>query len=208
MRLQKLFSVYTRDREPERNSRRTWVGSRRASHARHREANDEGDCGDGPGRRNGRNDGPDPVCELTTPNRTETKGDGEPRLVLSVAAPSAFVGAASQIEVHGHCTCRGERSAEFLGESDEKLVRSADVAEPICVFVLNDSADDLRAAFAESFERLVDVVDGEHYAEVAERIHWGIPMIRDDTRPDKPRELQSTVAVRRAHHGNLDPLIS
>jgi hypothetical protein len=95
--------------------------------------------------------------------------------VLSFAAPSAFVGAASQIEVHAHCSCRGQRSAEFLGESDEKLFRSADVAEPICVFVLNDFADDLRAAFAESFERPVDVVYGEHYAEVAERIHWGIP---------------------------------
>jgi hypothetical protein len=33
-------------------------------------------------------------------------------------------------------------------------------------------------------------------------------MIRDDTRRDKPRELQSTAAVRRAHHGNLDALIS
>jgi hypothetical protein len=33
-------------------------------------------------------------------------------------------------------------------------------------------------------------------------------VIRDDTRRDKPGELQPAVAVRRAHHGNLDALIS
>jgi hypothetical protein len=31
--------------------------------------------------------------------------------------------------------------------------------------------------------------------------------IRDDTRRDKPGELQPAVAVRRAHRGNLDALI-
>jgi hypothetical protein len=33
-------------------------------------------------------------------------------------------------------------------------------------------------------------------------------VIRDDARHDKPGELQPAVAVRRAHHGNLDALIS
>ena len=33
-------------------------------------------------------------------------------------------------------------------------------------------------------------------------------MIRDDTRRDKPGELQPAVAVRRAHHRNLDALIA
>jgi hypothetical protein len=33
-------------------------------------------------------------------------------------------------------------------------------------------------------------------------------VIRDDTRPDKPGELQPAVAVRRAHHRNLDALIA
>jgi hypothetical protein len=45
-----------------------------------------------------------------------------------------------------------------LGESDEKPFRPTDVAEPICVFVLDDFADELRAALAELLERLVDVV--------------------------------------------------
>ena len=47
------------------------------------------------------------------------------------------------------------RSAELLGESDEKPFRPADVAEPIHVFVLDDFADELRAALAEPFKRLV-----------------------------------------------------
>jgi hypothetical protein len=61
--------------------------------------------------------------------------------------------------------CR--RSAEFLSESDEKPFRPADVAEPIRVFILDYFAYELRAALAEPFKRLVDVVHGEHDAEVA-----------------------------------------
>ena len=54
-----------------------------------------------------------------------------------------------------------------MGESDEKPFRSADVAEPIRVFIADNFAHELRAALAEPFKHLVDVVDGEHYAEVA-----------------------------------------
>ena len=48
------------------------------------------------------------------------------------------------------------RSAEFLGESDEKPFRPTDVAEPIRVFILDYFAYELRAARAEPFKRLVD----------------------------------------------------
>ena len=41
------------------------------------------------------------------------------------------------------------RSAEFLGESDEKPFRPADVAETIRVFILDYFAYELRAALAE-----------------------------------------------------------
>ena len=58
------------------------------------------------------------------------------------------------------------RSSEFLGESDEKPFRPTDVAEPIRVFILDYFAYELRAARAEPFKRLVDVVHGEHDAEV------------------------------------------
>lgn len=59
------------------------------------------------------------------------------------------------------------RSPEFLGESDEKAFRPADVAEPIRVFILNYFAYELRAALAEPLKRVVDVVHGEHDAKVA-----------------------------------------
>ena len=59
---------------------------------------------------------------------------------------------------------RCRRSAEFLGEPDEKSFGPPDVAEPIHVFILDHFADELRAALAESGERLVDIVHGEHHA--------------------------------------------
>jgi hypothetical protein len=49
------------------------------------------------------------------------------------------------------------RSAEFLGESDEKPFRPADIAEPIGIFILDYLAYELRSALAEPFKRLVDV---------------------------------------------------
>jgi hypothetical protein len=54
-----------------------------------------------------------------------------------------------------------------LGESDEKPLRPTDVAEPIHVFKLDYFAYKLRAAGAEPFKRLVEVVHGEHDAEIA-----------------------------------------
>jgi hypothetical protein len=56
------------------------------------------------------------------------------------------------------------RSAEFLGEPDEKSFGPPDVAEPIHVLVLDDFANELRAELAEPGERIVDVVHGEHDA--------------------------------------------
>ena len=58
--------------------------------------------------------------------------------------------------------CR--RSAELLGEADEKPFRPANVAEPIRVFITHYFAYELRAVLAELLERLVDVVHGEHDA--------------------------------------------
>jgi hypothetical protein len=59
------------------------------------------------------------------------------------------------------------RLAEFLGEPDEKPFRPADVAEPIRVLIPDYFAYELRAAIAKPFKRLVDVIYGEHDAEVA-----------------------------------------
>src|SRR5262249_57742053 len=100
------------------------------------------------------------------------------------------------------------RSAELLGEPDEKPFGPTDVAEPIRVFIPDDFAYELRAAPAEPFKRLVNVVHGEHDAEVAQGIDRGVAMIRDDRRREETRELEPAVAVRCAHHGNLDTLIA
>jgi hypothetical protein len=59
------------------------------------------------------------------------------------------------------------RSAEFLGEPDEEPFRPPDVAEPIRVFILDYFAYEMGAALAELFKRVIDVVHGEHDAEVA-----------------------------------------
>jgi hypothetical protein len=53
------------------------------------------------------------------------------------------------------------RSAQFLGESDEKPFRPADLAEPIRGFIPDYFTYELRAALVEPFKRLVDVVHGE-----------------------------------------------
>jgi hypothetical protein len=76
-----------------------------------------------------------------------------------------------------------------LGESDEKPFGPTDVAEPIDVFIVDDFAYELRAAAAKPVQRLVDVVDGEHDAEVAESVDRGVPVIRDDRWPEEAGEL-------------------
>src|ERR1700761_483819 len=59
------------------------------------------------------------------------------------------------------------RSVELLGESDEKPFRPPDVAKPIRVLISDYFAYELCAALAKPAKRLVDVVHGEHDAEVA-----------------------------------------
>ena len=59
------------------------------------------------------------------------------------------------------------RSVVFPGESVEKPFRPADVAKPIRVPIPDYFAYELCAALARPANRLVDVVHGEHHAEVA-----------------------------------------
>ena len=58
----------------------------------------------------------------------------------------------------------GSLLPEFLGEPDENSFGAPDVAESVRVLVLDHFADELRAAFAEPGERIVDVLHGEHDA--------------------------------------------
>ncbi len=89
---------------------------------------------------------------------------------------------------------------------NEKPFRPADVAEPIGVPIPDYVAHELCAALAKLAKRLVDIVHGEHDAEIAQSVHRGVAVIRDDRRREETRELETAVAVRCAHHGNLDAL--
>src|SRR5437588_3929148 len=145
----------------------------------------------------------------------------EHRVVVRRVDPSGRYGSISRTKYVDAVSTYGRRgdgqddlehwrhSAEFLGEPDEKASGPADIADPIRVFVLNHfAADELRAVFSEPGERLVDVVHGEHYAKVAEGVHRGVQVIGDHRRREKARKLEPAVAVRRAHHGDLDALIT
>src|SRR4029450_4209969 len=98
----------------------------------------------------------------------------------------------------------GSLLPELLGEPDENSFGTPDVAEPIHVLILDHCADELRAAFAESGERIVDVLHGEHDAQVAESVHWRAAVIGDHRRSDETGPPEPALTVRRTHHGNLD----
>src|SRR6266700_697140 len=106
------------------------------------------------------------------------------------------------------CTCHmcssGSLLPELLGKPDEKSFGAPDVAEPIRVFVLDHFADEFRAAFVEPGERIVDVLHGEHDAQVTESVHRGAAVIGDHRWREESGHLEPAVTVRRTHHGNLD----
>ena len=96
--------------------------------------------------------------------------------------------------------------SDLLGQSNENTLRASDVAEPIRVFVLDHFVHDLSAVFLEPCERIVEVVDGEHDALVAECVNGGVAVIGDRRWREKVRELDRAVAIWHAHHGDLDAL--
>ena len=65
---------------------------------------------------------------------------------------------------HPYMCSSGSLLPELLGKPDENSFWAPDVAEPIRIFVLDHFADELRAAFAEPGERIVDILHGEHDA--------------------------------------------
>src|SRR5690242_19727679 len=83
----------------------------------------------------------------------------------------------------------GNLLPELLGEADEDSFGAADIAEAIRVLVLDHFADDLGAAFGEAGERIVDVLDGEHDAEVAERVHRRAAMVGGHRRREESGQL-------------------
>ena len=53
---------------------------------------------------------------------------------------------------------------------------------------------------------VVEVVNGEHDTQVAQGVHGSVPVVSGDRGREKSRKLESALAVRRAHHGDLDLL--
>ena len=76
-------------------------------------------------------------------------------------------------------------STQFLSEPDEKSFGASDIAQSIHVLVLDDFAYEPRTVLTKPFERLVEVIDSEHYAEVAESIDRRVPVICNNRRLKK-----------------------
>ena len=79
-----------------------------------------------------------------------------------------------------------------------------DLFRPIHVLILNNFSDELRAAATESGDSIVNVLHGEHDAEVAESVYWGAAMVCHHRRCEEAGQLEPAMAVRGTHHGNLD----
>lgn len=85
-------------------------------------------------------------------------------LALSVRSSNRLDADAKFSTLTSHGIRSGSLLPELLGEADENPFGTPDIAEPIHVFILGHLADELRAKFAESGERIVDVLYGEHDA--------------------------------------------
>src|ERR1700730_7308112 len=98
--------------------------------------------------------------------------------------------------------------ADLLGEPDENALGASDVAEPIHVFVLDDFVDELRAVLAEPGQGFIEIVHGEHDAEVAEGVDRSGAVIGDRRRREKAREFDFAEAVWHTQHCDLDALVA
>src|SRR6187397_1606260 len=105
-----------------------------------------------------------------------------------------------------HGILSGGLLPELLGEPDENSFGIPDVAEAVDVFVIDDFIDHRRTELYEPGEGVVDVLDGEHDAQVSQRVHGGCTVIGRDGGGVEARELEAAVAVGGAHHGDLDAL--
>src|SRR5215216_5745568 len=95
-------------------------------------------------------------------------------------------------------------SAELLGQSDDDALRAAHEAKPVDVLVLRDLADEFRTVATETGNDVVDVLDGEHDAAYAQRVRRRAFRLGSDRRRRvELRQLNSAVAVRGPHHGDV-----
>src|SRR5262245_24906673 len=122
-----------------------------------------------------------------------------------MTAPATSVAPRYATSVAG-CQGRIRSWPELLGEPDENAFGTTDVAEPVDVFVIDDFIAHRRTQLAEPGERVIDVLDGEHDAQIPQRVDGGCAVIGRDGGGVEARELEAAVAVGGAHHGDLDAL--
>src|SRR5262245_25421057 len=98
----------------------------------------------------------------------------------------------------------GNALPELLGKRNDDALRAADVTEPVQVLILSDFAYELSAMGAQAREDILYVVDGEHDATYAQRVHWCVLRLSSDRRRRVELiQLEPTLAVRGPHHRNL-----
>lgn len=83
------------------------------------------------------------------------------RLIVNSTSPIPDDATASAMSPYAPGIRTRSLLPELLGKPDENSFRTTDVAEPIHVFIPDHFADELRAAFGEPGERLVNVLHGK-----------------------------------------------
>src|SRR5947208_17088545 len=92
-------------------------------------------------------------------------------------------------------------SAELLGQRDDDALRTAVVTERIAVLVLRHLANEFGAVGAQAAKDVLNVVDGEHDATDAQRVHRCVFWLSPDRRwRVELVQLKPPVAVRGPHH--------
>src|SRR5690606_823603 len=99
---------------------------------------------------------------------------------------------------------RAGGSTELFGQPDHDALGAADVTEPITVLELLHLTDELGTVAAQPGDHVLDVVDGEHDAADAQRIHgWIVRGRADGLRSVERRQLDPAVPVWSPEHGNV-----
>ena len=93
------------------------------------------------------------------------------------------------------CPCpHGNALPELLGKRNDDALGAADVTEPVHVLILGYFAYELSAMSAQAREDILNVVDGEHDATYAQRVHRCVLRLSSDRR--RRVELAAQVRAR------------
>jgi len=94
-------------------------------------------------------------------------------------------------------------SAKRLSQSNENAFRTPNVTEQVHVFVSNDFSNEFSTMGLQAGKDFFDILNGEHDATHTQSVHRRIRLDAGRRRPLELRQLKSTVAVRRPHHGDV-----